>query len=170
MLAQEFALTHPQRTTALVLCGTSHGGPAVVPQTERVARSMNIQPGMSRDEIFRGQNDAMASPDWEARDPEAFNYCLSVDLEAPPRRFAVVRQQGSLRGWAARARLDGIHCPTLVLHGADDGMVPPENGKQLTEAIPGARLQLIPQCGHLPMLEKPGEVSAAVLGFVTSPD
>ena len=49
------------------------------------------------------------------------------------------------------------HCPTLVICGADDGMVPPENSRQIAAGIPGARLELIPQCGHLPMLEKPDE-------------
>jgi len=166
MLAQEFALTHPDRTTALVLSGTNHRGPDVIPQTERVARSMNIQPGMSRDEIFRGQNEAMASPGWERRDPEAFNYCLSVDLEAPPRRFAVVNQMGSVKDWSSYGRLDAIQCPTLVLHGADDGMVPPENGRNLAASIEGAQLTIIPQCGHLPMLEKPNEVAGAVLRWL----
>ena len=170
MLAQEFALTHPERTKALVLAGTNHRGPSVVPQTERVARTMSIQPGMSREEIFRGQNEAMASPQWEARDPEAFNYCLSVDLEAPPRRFAVIRQQGALEGWSKHDRIAAIDCPTLVLHGEDDGMVPPENGRQLAAAIPNARLQLISQCGHLPMLEKPQEVADSVLQFADKLD
>jgi pimeloyl-ACP methyl ester carboxylesterase len=45
-------------------------------------------------------------------------------------------------------------------------MVPPENSRQLAAGIPGARLQLIPQCGHLPMLEKPAEVARAVVEFL----
>ena len=166
MLAQEFALAFPARTRALVLSGTRHGGPGSVGQTERVARAMNFTPDMSREQIFAAQDEAMASPGWRERDPAAFQYCLDTDLEAPPRRFAVVRQQEAFAGWESHSRLGQVACPTLVLCGEDDGMVPPENSRQLAALIPGARLELIPQCGHLPMLEKPEEVRDAVFEFL----
>ncbi|MFN0148092.1 MAG: alpha/beta fold hydrolase [Dehalococcoidia bacterium] len=166
MIAQEFALAFPERTRALILSGTRHGGPGSVPQTERVARAMNFTPEMSREQIFAVQDEAMASPGWRERDPAAFQYCLDRDLEAPPRRFAVVRQQEAFAGWESHSRLGRITCPALVLCGEDDGMVPPENSRQLAALITGARLKLIPQCGHLPMLEKPVEVARAVFDFL----
>jgi pimeloyl-ACP methyl ester carboxylesterase len=166
MLAQEVALTHPARVQRLVLSGTRHGGAGSVGSTERVNRAMNFTPEMTREQIFAGQNEAMASPGWRERDAEAFDYCMSVDLEAPPRRFAVVRQQEAFAGWSSLDRLGRIACPTLVLCGADDGMVPPENSRQLAARIPEARLRLIPQCGHLPMLEQPELVRDAVLAFI----
>lgn len=166
MLAQEFALTHPGRTSRLILSGTSHRGPGAVGSTEQVNAAMRITPEMTREEIFAGQNEAMAAPGWRERDPEAFVYCLATDLEAPPRRFAVVRQQESLSGWSSYDRLPGMACPTLVLCGEDDGMVPPENGRQIAALVPGARFEIIPHCGHLPMLERPGEVAGLVFAFL----
>jgi 3-oxoadipate enol-lactonase len=166
MLAQEFALAHPDRVERLILSGTRHGGPGSVGSTARVNAAMNFTPEMTREQIFAGQNEAMASPGWRERDPEAFQYCLSVDLEAPPRRFAVVRQQEAFAGWSSYERLREISCPTLVLCGEDDGMVPPENSRQIAARIPDAELRLIPQCGHLPMLEQPEAVRDAVFGFL----
>jgi pimeloyl-ACP methyl ester carboxylesterase len=166
MLAQELVLTHPERVERLILSGTRHGGPGSVGSTERVNRAMNFRPDMTREQIFAGQNEAMASPGWRERDPDGFDYCMSVDLEAPPRRFAVIRQQEAFAGWSSYERLGQIACPTLVLCGADDGMVPPENSRQLAAKIPGARLHLIPQCGHLPMLEQPEAVGDAVFEFI----
>lgn len=166
MLAQQLALEAPERVSALILSGTSHRGPGWVGSTEAVNRAMNFTPDMTREQIFAGQNEAMASPGWKERDPEAFAYVMSVDLEAPPRRFAVAHQQGAIAGWSGRDRLGEIACPTLVIHGADDGMVPPENGRQIASLIPGARFELITQCGHLPMLEKPEEVAKLVLDFL----
>lgn len=166
MLAQEFAVRHPGRTARLILSGTSHRGPGSVGSTERVERAMNFTPDMTREQIFAAQDEAMASPGWRERDPDAFNYCLTVDLEAPPRRFAVVRQQGAIAEWSSYDRLSTIRCPTLVLCGEDDGMVPPENSRQIAALIPGARLALIPQCGHLPMLEKPEAVRDLVFAFI----
>lgn len=170
MLAQEFALTHPRRVSHLILSGTRHGGPGSVGSNERVNRAMNFTPDMTREQIFATQNEAMASPGWQERDPEAFAYCLGVDLEAPPRRFAVVRQQEAFAGWSSYDRLGEIRAPTLVLCGEDDGMVPPENSRQIAEGIGGATLRLIPQCGHLPMLEKPEEVRDAVFAFLGAGD
>lgn len=166
MLAQEFALTHPNRVSVLILSGTSHRGPGTVGSSEAVNRAMEIAPGMTREQIFETQNLAMASPGWKERDPEAFASLLATDLEVPPRRFAVVRQQGAIEGWSSYDRLRRIACPTMVICGEDDGMVPPENSRQIATAIPGARLELIPQCGHLPMLEKPAEVAGMVLDFL----
>ncbi len=166
MLAQEVALSHPERVSALILSGTSHRGSGSVGSTGAVNDAMRIAPGMTREQIFEAQNLAMAAPDWKERDPEAFAYLMGVDLEAPPRRFAVLRQQEALEGWTSLDRLPRISCPTLVICGEYDGMVPPENGRQIAAGIPAARLRLIPQCGHLPMLENPAEVARAVLDFL----
>jgi pimeloyl-ACP methyl ester carboxylesterase len=166
MLVQAFALEQPQRASAIVLSGTHHGGRDRVGSNERVTRAMNFTPDMTREEIFAGQDEAMAAPGWRERDPDAFAYCLAVDLEAPPRRFAVQRQQGALEGWTSEDRLGEIRCPALVICGEDDGMVPPENSRVLAAGIPGARLELIPQCGHLPMLEQPAAVRDLVFDFL----
>ena len=166
MLAQEFALSYPGRASQLLLCGTSSRGPNAVGSTERVNAAMNFTPDMSREQIFATQNEAMAAPGWRERDPAAFGYCMRVDLEAPPRRFAVERQREAMGQWSSHDRLSSIAAPTLVLCGEDDGMVPPENSRQLAEGIPGAKLELIPQCGHLAMLEQPETVAKAVFDFL----
>lgn len=168
MLAQELALSAPDRVTSLILSGTSHRGPTALGSTDTVNRAMNFTPDMTREQIFETQNAAMASPGWKQRDPEAFAALLATDLEAPPRRFAVVRQQEALAAWSSFDRLAGIRCPTLVLCGEDDGMVPPENSRQIADCIPDSRLELIPQCGHLPMLEKPEVVAQLVRGFLVA--
>lgn len=166
MLAQELALQHPELVSALILSGTSHRGPGALPSTALVNAAMNFTPEMTREQIFSTQNEAMAAPGWQQRDPEAFAYCLATDLEAPPRRFAVDRQRGAIEAWSSYDRLPTLKVPTLVLCGEDDGMVPPENSRQIAQRIPGARLALIPQCGHLPMLEQPLAVASLVFDFL----
>jgi pimeloyl-ACP methyl ester carboxylesterase len=166
MLAQELALSAPGRVTRLILSGTGHRGPGTVGYTDAVQKAMNFTPDMTREQIFEAQNIAMASPGWKERNPEAFARLMAIDLEAPPRRFAVQHQQGVLKDWTSHDRLGQISQPTLILCGADDGMQPPENSRMLAAGIPDARLELIPQAGHLPMLEQPEAVAKLVLDFV----
>ena len=55
-----------------------------------------------------------------------------------------------------------VRCPTLVVIGAQDRMTPPKAGLALAAAIAGARSVTIPGCGHMLMVEAPGETLAAL--------
>jgi pimeloyl-ACP methyl ester carboxylesterase len=168
-LAQAFTLAHPERVQRLILSGTSHFGAQRIGQTAEVEKAMNFTRDMTRQEIFTVQNIAMSSPGWRERDPEAFEACLATDLEAPPRRFAVVNQQRAIAPWSSHEVLAEIRCPTLVICGEDDGMVPPENSRQLAAGIPNSKFELIAHCGHLPMLEQPEIVARLVTDFCSEP-
>ena len=61
-----------------------------------------------------------------------------------------------------------ITIPTLVVWGGDDQIVPLADGKDYAARIPGAKLAVIPDCGHAPSLEKPKEFLEAVEGFLGS--
>ena len=63
-------------------------------------------------------------------------------------------------------RVHAITAPTLVVHGVEDKLIRPANGRRLAERIPGARLVMLDDCGHMPMHEKPDELVAAVLEFL----
>jgi pimeloyl-ACP methyl ester carboxylesterase len=63
------------------------------------------------------------------------------------------------------ARLHRIHCPTLLVWGAHDQLVPPAHGEAYRQHIPGAELKLIPECGHLPMFEREAEFVKLVADF-----
>lgn len=63
-------------------------------------------------------------------------------------------------------RLAKIACPTLVLHGSDDVMMPLRNGELLAEGIPGAELRVLHGMGHGYNLEAQEEADAAVIEFV----
>ena len=64
-------------------------------------------------------------------------------------------------------RLKNIDVPTLIVHGADD-MIPTSLAKHLHENIKGSRLVIIPDAGHMVMMEKPDEFNNAVMRFVKS--
>ena len=62
-------------------------------------------------------------------------------------------------------RLRRVACPTLVLAGESDGLVPPAYAKEYHRLIPGSRLHIFKQCGHLPMFEKEAEFVEVVGKF-----
>lgn len=58
-----------------------------------------------------------------------------------------------------RPVLDGITAPTLVIAGLDDPATPPEHGRRIAEAIPGARFVAVAGAAHLANVERPAEVT-----------
>jgi pimeloyl-ACP methyl ester carboxylesterase len=68
----------------------------------------------------------------------------------------------------SRPLLPTIKCPTLVLTSDTDNMVPKQFSYEMAAAIPGAKLVEIPDCGHLPQLEKPQEILAALDNWLIS--
>ena len=66
----------------------------------------------------------------------------------------------------SRPGLADIRCPTLVVVGDGDVLTPPELAEEIANAIPGARLAVIRDSGHLSTLEQPAAVTKAMLEFL----
>ena len=67
--------------------------------------------------------------------------------------------------------LDGtvktIKRPTLLIWGRQDGLVPLAEGEHFNRDIAGSKLVVFDQCGHMPQIEKPAELNAAILKFLS---
>jgi pimeloyl-ACP methyl ester carboxylesterase len=74
---------------------------------------------------------------------------------------------------AVMARIDYRPClpanyiPTLVLVGDSDTFTPPNRAEEMVAAIPGARLVVVPQCGHASTIEQPDAVNRALIEWIT---
>jgi pimeloyl-ACP methyl ester carboxylesterase len=62
-------------------------------------------------------------------------------------------------------RLHRVQCPTLLVWGDHDKLVPPAYGEAYKKCLPHADFKLIPACGHLPMFEKEAEFVAEIARF-----
>ncbi len=76
-------------------------------------------------------------------------------------------QDKAMLGFSTRARLAQFSCPVLIVHGAEDRVIDPRAAEVFVQAIPNAELCLLPQAGHLLLLEKTAELCARVLDFCT---
>jgi pimeloyl-ACP methyl ester carboxylesterase len=78
------------------------------------------------------------------------------------------QQQAAITRPDARPGLGAIACPTLVLVGDSDQGTPPALSREIAAGIRGARLVIVPDCGHLSTLERPAAVNAALVEWMES--
>jgi pimeloyl-ACP methyl ester carboxylesterase len=93
------------------------------------------------------------------------------------RRLSKTRRAGirrALRGAAGRAavadEIGRVMLPVLVVVGADDKATPPEHSRRIASSIGGARLAIVPECGHSSTLEQPDAISALLVEFLGEVD
>jgi 3-oxoadipate enol-lactonase len=152
MVAQEMALTEPDRVRSLILACTHPGIRHAVPVR---AAGPKARPW-----------EAMYSPGFLREHPE--EVAEDQRLGTPQRPAMARRQWEAMQGFDAYDRLPSLRLPTLVIHGTEDRAVHPDNARILAERIPGARLVLLEGAGHVYHAEQPEAADRAVLGFVRS--
>jgi pimeloyl-ACP methyl ester carboxylesterase len=80
---------------------------------------------------------------------------------------AFARQERAIIGRIdSRPHLGRIRCPTLVIAGREDQIMPVAWLEELARGIPGAQLEILEDCGHMSSLEKPAEVSRLLRGWL----
>ena len=80
---------------------------------------------------------------------------------------AFARQQRAIMGRVdSRPHLRDIRCPTLVVAGRDDAIMPLELLEELARGIPKAKLAVIERCGHTPSLERPEELTELLVSWL----
>ena len=87
---------------------------------------------------------------------------------APGHRAILMSMQPGAHSQASVETLRTIKAPTLVLHGEQDHIIEPAAGRKFAEAIPGARLILYPNVGHLPQVEIPDRSADDVAAFLAA--
>jgi pimeloyl-ACP methyl ester carboxylesterase len=77
------------------------------------------------------------------------------------------RQIDAIIGRAdSRSTLPTIRVPTVVVVGEQDALTPVDLAREMAGGIPGARLEVVPHCGHLSTLEKPESVTRLMEGWL----
>lgn len=66
-------------------------------------------------------------------------------------------------------KLGSIHSPTLIVWGRNDGLTLLSMGERFQKGIPGAKLVVFEQCGHIPQMEKPVEFNRTLIEFLSQP-
>lgn len=163
-IAQELAITYPERVGRLVLMATTAGGRwahALVPAGGLAVELRRIAAYL-RTAARRLQRRLRAlSTRWAERGTRP------PTPEPPPApTHGLRRQQEATAAFDAHGRLQCITAPTLVLAGTKDRVAPVAAAEELARGIPGARLVVLPGAGHLMHYERADEVNRLLLHFL----
>jgi len=169
MIAQLIAVNFPKRVNCLFSVMSSSGAPGLPTAAPEVREKMLEEAsGMEAVIALDASNrELFGSPGY----PETYEQRLAMATRAYDRCYCpegVARQMEAAIGDGSRVeRLKRITAPTLVIHGADDNLLPPECGEDTARGIPGAELKLIPGMGHnIPDSLAP-EMATLVTSFIS---
>jgi pimeloyl-ACP methyl ester carboxylesterase len=160
MIAQRIALAAPERVLSLTSIMSSSGARGLPQARPEVLRALLVRP-KSTDQAAVVEHllkllDAIGSPDFEVPQAE-MRERITTQVERSFSPVGTLRQLMAVVSDGSRAlELSQLQCPTLVLHGKADPLVPYACGEDTARRIPGARLVGFDGMGHdLP----PGVVS-----------
>lgn len=149
MIAQVFAIEHPQRTASLISVMSMPGEPETMQSTpEAMTALMSIPPSdragfIEHSLVYQAFQSKKHRSDAISREKAARDYDRSFYPEGSPRQMAAIYASGR-----RTEALAALKVRTLVLHGADDTLISPNAAKRTAEIIPGAELVILDDMGH----------------------
>jgi 3-oxoadipate enol-lactonase len=166
MMAQELAVDDLDRVDGLVLVSTMPGWPFAFPLPAVSVRLFAATGSMTHEAALRRHAENVLSPYTIERQPEVVDRLVDVQRSRPASPTAVSAQAAAGARYAGRLRQARIRARTLVVQGTADTVVDPANGRLLADRIPGARLMIFPDLGHLLFWQDPDGFAAAVISFL----
>ena len=166
MIAQEMAIHWPERLRTLTSIMSSTGDPALPPPNPEILGFFLAPPPRTAEEFVEAnvrigrafRNNGFPEEEAGARERAVRMAARGMSPEGGARQMLAVVASGS-----RKTSLPQIKAPTLVIHGADDPLVPLAAGEDTARSIPGARLVVIEQMGHtLPMAVWPRVIEEIV--------
>ena len=160
MVAQQFAIDHPERLDALVLYGTA-------PQGDLPDRFESWDASIAR---LQGQDvelladKAIATWFVDGANHPYFPTCREAGRGAS--KDACITHMRNMQKWSVVETLGTIRAPTLVLVGDRDNSTKPAESVRIWNSIPGASLAVIPGCSHGVHMEDPATFNRVVGDFL----
>jgi pimeloyl-ACP methyl ester carboxylesterase len=151
MIAQETAITFPERVRSLTSIMSTTGNPKVPPPSREATAMLMAPSPKTRDEYIArfAQNWKVlrvgSFPEDEALDRSRAERCYDRGLnpDGVGRQLRAILASGS-----RKERLRSVKAPALVIHGTVDPLVHPMGGRDTAASIPGSKLLMIDGMGH----------------------
>lgn len=176
-LAMHVAVAAPERVEALVLVdplgAVPDGGEADLEAglMARLPSELAARMAALDEKLMRGEGSEEDGPEMMAA---VWPYYFARPEAAPPLPETQMNIQDYSDTWSSIHAhfergtlvngLPSIECPTLFVL-ARNGPIPPKWGELSAALVPGARVEIVDECGHFPWLEQPGSIARAVAGL-----
>lgn len=164
MVAQEIVHRHPDRVAALILSGTTPvfgSRDGSFQEAFLKARLGPLDAGRTMAELARAAPAELLGP---APDPAAASVVETLLAELPEAAYRAGLK--CLVTFNRREELGSIGVPTLLIAGDVDPNAPLKTMTRMAETIPGARLEVLEETGHMAPLECPGRFAGIVRQFL----
>lgn len=163
ILALEVWRQAPQRVAGLALLGTS--ARADTPEVRRLrTEAIALFESGRMAEVLQANLAFVFHPRNQGNPAMVSDYFEMVGRAGPAQ--LVAQNRALMAREDRRAALQAIGVPVLVACGADDRLTPPECSREIAAAVPGAVLEVLPQCGHLLTWEQPEAVNGLLLDWL----
>jgi pimeloyl-ACP methyl ester carboxylesterase len=155
MIAQELALTHPERIRTLTIGASYCGGPeGTLMAPEDLQMLGAAYASGEREQVLRAMWEINLSPGFRTDDAR-FAAFTEMGSALPAPQPVVLQQMRACGAHDTHERLGQIALPTLVIHGDADRLLGYANGREISALIPGARLETLEGVGHMFWWEQP---------------
>jgi len=163
VIAQLVYHRHPSRVRSLLLADTNAGGGALPEpaRSERVRQRLEALERLGARGMAEQRAPRLVRPE---APPELVAELVEIMAEVRPAGYRAAAI--ALGNTDLTAQLAAIRAPTVVIHGECDGVVPLSTARHVADAIPGSRLVVISEAGHVANQEQPAAFNAAVRRFL----
>jgi pimeloyl-ACP methyl ester carboxylesterase len=163
ILAMEVLRQAPDRVERLALLDTNP-----LPESEGVKRArLERMARVEAGHLAPVVRDEMKPLYLAERNPALLDLCLDMAMALGPEAF--LRQSRALMDRPDQTEtLRAYPGPALILHGAEDRLVPLARAELMASLMPQATLTVVPRSGHLPTLEQPAATNAALLAWLAA--
>ncbi|MGB5909830.1 MAG: alpha/beta hydrolase [Promethearchaeia archaeon] len=167
MIAQELMINYPEKIEKAIIGSTHCGRPKyIIPSKEIFTGKSPFQEGVSPEEIIKSQIPLVYSKGFIKTHPNSIDAIIQNYLSHPVPLEVYRKQINAVLKFKSHRRLKSIQLHTLILHGKQDLLVPPQNAEILADLIPGAKLKLFENSGHGLVTEQAEAVMNAIIDFM----
>jgi len=168
LIAQQIAISYPEKVRSLILTSTHFGGSNYVPMDDKTMALLIALPTetISVEQAREMRYRATFSPQFLQENSSVIEQIDVWAEKHPTPLYAQVHQSTATSKFDSELELSRITAPTLILHGDNDRAVPTKNGELLAERIPNSKLKIIEGASHFVIIEKYEEFNQEVMNFI----
>jgi len=168
MIAQQVAISYPEKVRGLILVSTHFGGPNHIPIDGKTRALLLALPTetVSLDQAMEMRLRSTFSPQFLLENKPVIEQISEWALKHPSPLYAQAHQTAAAEAFNAESEVKKISAPTLVIHGDGDKAVPTKNGEMLADRISNSRLKIIEDASHFVIIERYEEFNNEVMNFI----